>query len=210
MARHRDPDPDLDRDMPNQDPGPRLVIDPVPGSTQFRWRLEHDGQTLAMGVEIYPDKISAVDGSAKTSLMILHQLSSSYSRLCRQIRDAPKVGETSGEEGKAADEATCCDGGGEESATSDDAEIDAEIDAELEEKGRQIRGMFGIELPGDGDESEEELSERARLDAEAEAPDDGEAEAEWLEGEFDAEVDAELAAEDEALASRLQAEEMTS
>lgn len=124
--------------MPNQDTGPRLVIDPVPGSTHFRWRLEHEGQTLAMGVELHPDGFSATDGAAKTALMILHQLSSNYTRLCRQIRDAPAAtsAETSDVAGEMS-EVLCTDG----AETSDD-------------------------------ESEEELSERARLDAEAEAPDE--------------------------------------
>lgn len=165
MARHRDLRPRAD--MPNQDTGPRLVIDPVPGSTHFRWRLEDGGKTLATGVELHPDGFSATDGAAKSALMILHTLSSSYTRLCRQIRDAPKPDESTCSDGEMS-EVLCSDGDGEAPKEND------EEDAELEEKGHQMRALLGIELPDD--ESEEELSERARLDAEVEAPDDAEAE----------------------------------
>lgn len=150
--------------MPNQDTGPRLVIDPVPGSTQFRWRLEHDGQTLAMGVEIYPDKFSAGDGAAKSALMILHTLSSSYSRLCRQIRDAPRPGEEkTGEEGKAADEATCCDGGEESAISDDESELDAEVEARAEEKWLKTEAE-AADLDDGVSEQSHDLIEQAQLD----------------------------------------------
>lgn len=124
MARHRDLRPRAD--MPNQDTGPRLVIDPVPGSTHFRWRLEDGGKTLATGVELHPDGFSATDGAAKSALMILHTLSSSYTRLCRQIRDAPQPGEVAETSAEVPEVLTCAEG-----SLITDEEVEAPPDAEV-------------------------------------------------------------------------------
>lgn len=127
--------------------GPQLIIEALPFESgdgkRYKWKLEEDGRLLVMGMGDFATNWDAAQDAAKTSLGILHNLSMSYCRLAEEVTKVQEQARERFEEARA----------------------------KAGESGGTFQKFASAHAPKE-EESEEELSERARLDAESEAPDD--------------------------------------
>ena len=126
--------------------GPQLVIEKLPfdsaSGERYKWRLEEDGRLLVLGAGDFSTSWDASRDAARAALSLLHNLSMSYCRLGEEVSKVQEIA-------RAKFEAAKKNG----------------------ETGGTVQKFASAHAPRE-EESEEELSERARLDAEAEAPDD--------------------------------------